>query len=176
MALLPSGTASATKLTTAEVGEGATKQTVVLWSLSGLSPTPVTIWADSKNRFFALAGVVGWLPEAYAGELAKLTKVQGDSAWPPRLRHWLNRANVKIPAGPVAFTHVKMFDADNLKFVADQTVVVDKGVIVAVGPAASTPAPRGAQVIDGKGKTLVPGLWDCHMHVGDDYTGPQELS
>jgi len=22
----------------------------------------------------------------------------------------------------------------------------------------------------------VPGLWDCHMHVGDDYTGPQELS
>jgi imidazolonepropionase-like amidohydrolase len=24
--------------------------------------------------------------------------------------------------------------------------------------------------------TLVPGLWDVHMHVGDDYTGPQELS
>jgi imidazolonepropionase-like amidohydrolase len=31
-------------------------------------------------------------------------------------------------------------------------------------------------VIDGRGKTLVPGLWDCHMHVGDDYTGIQELS
>jgi imidazolonepropionase-like amidohydrolase len=24
--------------------------------------------------------------------------------------------------------------------------------------------------------TLVPGMWDCHMHVGDDYTGLQELS
>jgi len=22
----------------------------------------------------------------------------------------------------------------------------------------------------------VPGMWDCHMHVGDDYTGLQELS
>ncbi|MGZ6017691.1 MAG: amidohydrolase family protein [Phenylobacterium sp.] len=174
MALLPSGTASATKLTTAEVGEGATKQTVTLWSLSGLTPTPVTIWADSKNHFFGLAGVVGWLPEAYAGELAKLTKIQGEAmaAQAPGIY----RANVKIPAGPVAFTHVKMFDADALRFVADQTVVVDKGVITAVGPAASTPTPKGAQVIDGKGKTLVPGLWDCHMHVGDDYTGPQELS
>jgi imidazolonepropionase-like amidohydrolase len=55
-------------------------------------------------------------------------------------------------------------------------VVVDKGVIVSVGPAASAKVPAGAQLIDGKGKTLVPGLWDCHMHVGDDYTGPQELS
>ena len=31
-------------------------------------------------------------------------------------------------------------------------------------------------VVDGRGMTLSPGLWDCHMHVGDDYTGLQELS
>jgi imidazolonepropionase-like amidohydrolase len=31
-------------------------------------------------------------------------------------------------------------------------------------------------VIDGKGKTLVPGLWESHMHVGDDYAGPYLLS
>ena len=36
--------------------------------------------------------------------------------------------------------------------------------------------PANAQVIDGRGKTLIPGLWDCHMHVGDDFTGLQELS
>jgi imidazolonepropionase-like amidohydrolase len=48
--------------------------------------------------------------------------------------------------------------------VRDQTVVVDKGAIVAVGPRASVTVPAGAQVIDGRGKTLVPGLWDCHGH------------
>ena len=36
--------------------------------------------------------------------------------------------------------------------------------------------PAGAEQIDGRGKTLVPGLWDCHMHVGGDFTGLQELS
>jgi imidazolonepropionase-like amidohydrolase len=30
-------------------------------------------------------------------------------------------------------------------------------------------APDGARTIDGRGKTLVPGLWDAHMHIGDDW-------
>jgi len=88
----------------------------------------------------------------------------------------LYQALVKVPAGAVAFTNVETFDADGLRFLADQTVVVEGGKIVAAGPSATVKAPKGAQVIDGRGKTLVPGLWDCHMHVGDDYTGPQELS
>jgi imidazolonepropionase-like amidohydrolase len=55
-------------------------------------------------------------------------------------------------------------------------VVVNQGRITAVGPAASTAVPAGAQVFDGHGKTLIPGLWDCHMHVANDDTGVQELS
>jgi imidazolonepropionase-like amidohydrolase len=88
----------------------------------------------------------------------------------------LAKSLVKVPAGPVAFTGVRLFDADATRFLTDQTVVIDKGVIAAVGAHGSVTVPPGAQVIDGKGKTLIPGLWDCHMHVGDDYTGLQELS
>ena len=44
------------------------------------------------------------------------------------------------------------------------------------GAATSTRVPPKARVIDGRGMTLSPGLWDCHMHVGDDFTGLQELS
>ncbi|HEX2817596.1 MAG TPA: amidohydrolase family protein [Phenylobacterium sp.] len=174
LAVLPSGKASAIKLTTTEVGEGAMKQTITLWAISGLAPTPIPIWADAQGKFFGTTTVVDWLPEAYAGEIKKLEKVQADAtaAQAPKIY----RANVKIPAGAVAFTHVKMFDADGLRFLADQTVVVNKGVITAVGSSARVKAPKGAQIIDGNGKTLVPGLWDCHMHFGDDYTGPQELS
>ncbi len=174
LALLPAGRATATRLTDVEVGEGAAKQTVTLWSVTGIANSPITAWADARGRFFGTTTVVAWLPEAYAGELKKLQAAQAVAmaAEAPKLA----KALVKVPAGPVAFTHVRMFDADARKFLADQTVVVTKGKIVAVGPAARVKAPKGAQLIDGRGKTLVPGMWDCHMHVGDDYTGPQELS
>jgi imidazolonepropionase-like amidohydrolase len=174
LALLPGGKASAEKLTTMEIGAGGAKQTVTLWAISGIGPSPFPVWADAHDRFFGTTGVVAWLPEAYAGELAKMNKVQAAAmaAQAPRLYKTL----VKVPTTPVAFTNVKTFDADGLRFLTGQTVVVDKGKIVAVGPVAKVKAPKGARIIDGRGKMLVPGLWDCHMHVGDDYTGPQELS
>ena len=174
LALLPGGRATATKLADAEVGQGAAKQTVTLWAISGIANSPINVWSDASGKFFGVTNVIAWLPEPYAGELKKLQAVQSTAmaGEAPKLA----RALVKVPAGPVAFAHVRMFDADARTFLADQTVVVEGGKIVAVGPAAKVTAPKGAQVFDGKGKTLVPGLWDCHMHVGDDYTGPQELS
>jgi imidazolonepropionase-like amidohydrolase len=174
LALLPGGKATATQLTTLDVGQGPTKQTVTLWAIGGVSNSPIPAWTDAKGRFFGTTSVIAWLPEAYAGELTRMTQAQ--AAAMAREAPRLAKALVKVPAGPVAFTHVRMFDAEGLRFVPDQTVVVDKGLIAAVGPAASVKTPAGAQVIDGRGKTLVPGLWDCHMHVADDYTGLQELS
>lgn len=58
---------------------------------------------------------------------------------------------------------------------ADQTVIVDGDRITAVGPAASTPAPAGARVIDGRGRWLIPGLIDSHVHFfqsGNPFTRP----
>src|SRR5262247_3219691 len=43
---------------------------------------------------------------------------------------------------------------------------VGDGRIQAVGPRASTPIPKGATVISGGGKTLIPGLINAHGHVG----------
>ena len=40
----------------------------------------------------------------------------------------LAKSLVTVPAGPVAFTGVRLFDADAPRFLTDQTVVVDKGV------------------------------------------------
>ncbi len=77
---------------------------------------------------------------------------------------------------PVAFTNVQTYDADNMVFLLDQTVVVSGNKIVAAGPSSKIKVPTKAQIIDGKGKTLLPGLWDSHMHIGGDYSGIQELS
>ncbi|MCL2582609.1 MAG: amidohydrolase [Streptosporangiales bacterium] len=41
-------------------------------------------------------------------------------------------------------------------------VVIDGGIVTAVGPGADVPA--GAEVVDLQGATVLPGLWDSHVH------------
>ena len=172
--LLPGGKARAARLIDLEVGTGQARQTITLWSVIGIGTSPLPVWADANNRFFAITFGIAWLPEAYTGEQTKIEAAQ--AAAMAEQAPGLAKALVTIPAGPVVFTGVRLFDADAIRFLPDQTVVVDKGAIAAVGARESVPVPPGAQVIDGRGKTLLPGLWDSHMHVGDDYTGLQELS
>jgi len=173
--LLPGGKAHAVKLTGLAVGDGgAPRQTINLWAVTGLNNSPLPMWADANDRFFGITSGLGWLPEAYAGEQQRMEAAQ--AAAMAVQTAVLARSLVKTPTEPVAFVNVRLFDADAVRFVSRQTVVVDKGVIIAVGSAASVKVPAGARMIEGRGMTLVPGMWDCHMHVGDDYTGLQELS
>jgi imidazolonepropionase-like amidohydrolase len=55
-------------------------------------------------------------------------------------------------------------------------VLTQGGKIVSVGTKAPVKLPAGTRTIDGTGKTLVPGLWDSHMHVGDDFQTVSELA
>jgi imidazolonepropionase-like amidohydrolase len=170
MPLLPGGRARAERLTEFVVGSGSSSQTVTDWAVTGLSPSPSPVWTTADGKFFGfVSGGLSLLPTGYEGDLKNLNKAQDDAlaARSPALL----KALLKTPTAPVAFTHVRAF-VEGSRFVEDQTIVVDKGVIKLVGPAASVSVPKDAQVIDGQGKTLVPGLWDSHMHVQDDSTGP----
>jgi imidazolonepropionase-like amidohydrolase len=65
-----------------------------------------------------------------------------------------------LAADGVVFRKVRVFDGSNV--VAATTVVVRGGLIAAIGPDEKTP--EGATIIDGAGKTLLPGLIDGHTH------------
>lgn len=59
----------------------------------------------------------------------------------------------------MAFANVRVFDGHQV--LEDQTVVIKgKGI----STASNNPAPIEASVIDGRGKTLLPGLIDSHVH------------
>src|SRR6202051_3437442 len=45
------------------------------------------------------------------------------------------------------------------------TVVIDEGKISRVGAAASISLPANTQIVAGKDKFLIPGLWDMHVHL-----------
>ncbi|MDB4874763.1 MAG: hypothetical protein JWM41_1209 [Gemmatimonadetes bacterium] len=64
----------------------------------------------------------------------------------------------------LAFVHVSVIDGGSEAPRTDQTVVVRGTRILFAGPARSASIPAGARVIDGRGKFLIPGLWDMHVH------------
>jgi len=68
------------------------------------------------------------------------------------------------PAGPLVIENVTVINVDTGARWPDQTVVVTDNRISAVGQAASITRPAGARVVDGRGKFLIPGIWDSHVH------------
>jgi hypothetical protein len=54
---------------------------------------------------------------------------------------------------------------DRERVLANQTVVVRDGVIASVGSAARTTIPERALIVDGRGKYLMPGISDLHVHL-----------
>jgi imidazolonepropionase-like amidohydrolase len=64
----------------------------------------------------------------------------------------------------LAITHTAVVDVEHGRTLRDQTVVVRGGRITAVGPAARTAIPAGARRVDGRGKFVIPGMWDMHVH------------
>lgn len=66
--------------------------------------------------------------------------------------------------GTFAIEHVTVINVETGARSADQTVVVSGNRITAAGPAASVRTPAGARTVDGRGKFLMPGVWDMHVH------------
>ena len=72
---------------------------------------------------------------------------------------------VRVNASVVALQHVRVIDGTGAAPAEDQTVILEGGLIRAVGSAASTPAPAGATALDMTGYTVIPGLVGMHDHM-----------
>ncbi len=69
--------------------------------------------------------------------------------------------------GPLAFVDVSVIDGTGAPARTGHTVVVTGGRISYVGPASGADVPADARIVDGTGRTLMPGLWDMHVHPDD---------
>jgi imidazolonepropionase-like amidohydrolase len=63
----------------------------------------------------------------------------------------------------IAIRQVRIIDGQG-RTIERGTVVIEGDRISAAGPEKTTPVPRGARRIDGRGLTVLPGLIDCHVH------------
>ncbi len=78
---------------------------------------------------------------------------------------------------PLAITDVTVIDTSGAPPRPGQTIAVEGSRISQVGDAKRVHAPKGAQVINGRGLYAIPGLWDMHVHVWEtDRTFPLFLA
>lgn len=106
------------------------------------------------------------LPELYragvAQEMANLAAIGREV--PPRR------------SGTYAIAGATLIDATGKPPVPDAVVIVRDNRIAAAGPRATTTIPSGMPVVDGKGQTLLPGLWEMHTHASGVEFGPAHLA
>ena len=72
----------------------------------------------------------------------------------------------------IAFAHVGVIDTKTASVLPDMTVVIIGDHIASVDKAAAKVS-KDAQVIDARGKFLIPGLWDMHVHTFTHSPNPQ---
>jgi len=72
------------------------------------------------------------------------------------------RANTAAPQ-LTAFRNFSVFDGERLR--RDLDVVIDDGRVSSIMPAGQLAIPPGAVIVEGEGRTLLPGLIDSHSHL-----------
>lgn len=75
----------------------------------------------------------------------------------------------------VALTHVTVIDVRNGSTKADMRVLIFGNRITAVGSSQDTALSKQVHLVDGRGKFLILGLWDMHVHTDGDGRAPLML-
>jgi imidazolonepropionase-like amidohydrolase len=160
--LLPDGEAGIEPTAETMVKVGEDSRRVFSYRITGLGFAPTTVWLLEDGAFFA--SVSRWLsviPEGWEKSEARLLKVQ--EAREARRTLELARSLTRRPETPLVLRGGDVFDAERGETRSGMTVVVEGNRIRAVGPEVEVPA--DAEIVDLQGKTLLPGLWDMHVHL-----------
>jgi imidazolonepropionase-like amidohydrolase len=80
---------------------------------------------------------------------------------------------VAVSSPVVALTNVRVVDGTGAEPADGQTVVIENGVIAAVGPSGQVDVPAGAEVLDLAGHTVLPGIVGLHNHTFYTFAGRQ---
>jgi len=161
--LLPAGEARLERLTDLTIENHGAKMHVTDYAITGLAFEPQTVWLDDDMHFFGTPGKwFAFMREGWESTNDQLYAI--DLKMRDERNARLAKDLAQHPAHPVAIEHVRMFDSEHATMLEDQTVIVSGERFAAVGPATSAKVPDDAQRIDGTGKTILPGLFDMHVH------------
>lgn len=92
--------------------------------------------------------------------LAIVAVAWGQTAYQPGTKPF-----IAYDAPVIALQHVRVIDGTGAEAQEDQTLVINRGRIAAVGPSSTLKPPEGALLLDLKGHSVTPGLVGMHEHL-----------
>jgi cytosine/adenosine deaminase-related metal-dependent hydrolase len=161
--LWPSGRAGIERLAVEEVELDGDRRSVSLYAISGLGFGPSYIWLDDRHELFALSrGWSGLAPRGASALLPRLAERQDEARRAVQQR--LARELTHTVPDALCLADFAVLDVDSGRRLPGSTVRVERGRIADVGVIGAVDC-DGLPVIQGNGRTLMPGLWDMHVHL-----------
>jgi imidazolonepropionase-like amidohydrolase len=137
------------------------------------------LWLNDSNRVAAIMTFAGGLPQEFILD-------QYDDSFPALFQSGvrqqmldladLTRAVHPLAKGTFAIVGARLIDATGAPAIEHSAVLIRDGRIVYAGAAGSAAIPSGARIIHAEGKSLLPGLWEMHVHYSGVEFGPAMLA
>jgi len=139
-----------------------------------------TLWMDSNNDLAALVSTDAEFDhfeavrEEYEPALSKFVAnaARDEMAALDELSQGLSGRRT----GALAFVGATLINTTGKATIANATIVIRDGKVIAAGPGKKVKVPPDAQRIDVTGKYIIPGLWDMHAHYEQVEWGPIYLA
>ena len=166
LSLLPEGEAAIERVAERAIDVGGHPGKAILYEETGFGFTPSAVWLDENGRLVAAGNDwVAFVREGAEGSWPALLEAQ-KARVSARGEEIARKLQKKLGA-PLVIRHARLFDSETAAVRGGMSVRIAGGKIAAVGPDASVAASPGDEVLDAKGRMLLPGLWDMHVHMGD---------
>jgi len=178
--VLPGGSVTVEKRGQDTVKSGDQNVKLDRYSINGLIWGREELWLDAQQHLAAAITVDGEFDhfEAIRADLESSLPFFVSRAAEDGMASLAEMGASMSPAArkPLVISGATLIDGTGNSPVKDAVVVVENGRITAAGPRGQVKIPAGAKIIDAKGKTLLPGLWDMHAHFEQVEWGPVYLA
>jgi|HubBroStandDraft_6_1064221.scaffolds.fasta_scaffold00006_164 imidazolonepropionase-like amidohydrolase len=173
LGLWPSGVTQVSGVRTIAVSNGRQSKRVTMYEATGLDFTPINLWLDDRGELFMSGSIWGAvIRSGWNSSLSQLFDAQNERV--AELGRQIARTLPQRTGTAIAITNVALFDSEAGNVVPNATVVLRGDKVAAVG-GPEVGVPSDARRIDGSGKSLLPGLWNMHMHLDASF-GPRLLA
>jgi imidazolonepropionase-like amidohydrolase len=152
------------------------------YSVDGLLWGREWLWLDDARNLVALVSIDAEfdhfeaMREGYESALDRFVTLAAADGMAQLADFAKTLSPASSPSTSVAIVGATLVDGTGRAAIPDSVVVMQGDRIVAAGPRSKVKLPKGTRTIDGRGKWLLPGLWDMHAHFQQVEWGPIYLA